>query len=293
MKEKKIVFIGGDSRQLAAAQRVSELGCSVHAWGIPGEMPENVVRIDDISAAYDADILVLPLPMSGDGITVNCTGIFSDFSPKISDIFENAKNIPICAGRIAPKIKNDANRLGIRIFDYFESEELKIKNAYLTAEGAVSLAMNELSFSLAGTKTAVIGYGRIGKFLARMLHSLESSVTVAARKGTDLAYVCGFGYNALKIEVNDGESSLSQLSEFDIVFNTAPYWVLDEAVLKNFTPKTLVIDLASAPGGVDPEAAKKYGIKVISAQGLPGKYAPLTAGRFVGDAIGELIPKIK
>lgn len=293
MKAKKVSFIGGDARQLAAAQRVSELGYSVSVWGIPGDALGSATRIDCISEAYGADVLVLPLPMSGDGITVNCVGNFRDIAPKISDIFENAKNIPICAGRIAPKIKSEATRLNVRIFDYFESEELKIKNAYLTAEGAVSLAMNELSFSLSGAKTAVIGYGRIGKFLARMLHSLESSVTVAARKGTDLAYVSGFGFNTLKIEVRDGESSLCALSDYDIVFNTAPYWVLDESVLRRFTPKTLIIDLASAPGGVDPEAAEKYGIRVISAQGLPGKYAPLTAGRFVGDAIGELIPKIK
>ena len=293
MKEKRVVFIGGDMRQMAAAQRLAELSFSVAVWGIPGEVRGNVRRIDDIRAAYDADIIVLPLPMSGDGITVNCVGNFRDMAPKISEIFENAQGIPICAGRISPKIKNEAQKRGIRLFDYFDSEELKIKNAYLTAEAAVSLAMNELSIALAGAKTAVIGYGRIGKFLAGMLAALDSPVTVAARKGTDIAYASGFGFDTLKIAVTCGESSLAALSGYSVVFNTAPYWLFDESVLRRFDPETLIIDLASAPGGVDPEAAKKYGIRVISAQGLPGKYAPLTAGRFVGDAIGELIPKIK
>ena len=130
MKEKKVVFIGGDMRQLAAAQRVSELGYAVGVWGIPGEA--KVRRIEKLGLAYDADVLVLPLPMSGDGLTVNCTGVFRDSAPKISEIFENAKGIPICAGRISPKIKDEAQKRGVRIFDYFESEELKIKNAYPT-----------------------------------------------------------------------------------------------------------------------------------------------------------------
>lgn len=290
MKEKKIVFIGGDMRQLAAAQRVSELGYAVSVWGIPGEA--KVRRIERLGLAYDADVLVLPLPMSGDGRTVNCTGIFRDSAPKISEIFENAKSIPICAGRISPKLKDEAKKMGVRVFDYFESEELKIKNAYLTAEGATALAMNELGIALAGSKTAVVGYGRIGKFLARMLGSLDSAVTVAARKGTDLAYASGFGFDTLKIAVSGGESSLSALAGCDVIFNTAPYWLFDESVLKGFRPNSLIIDLASAPGGVDPEAAEKYGIRVIAAPGLPGKYAPLTAGRFLGDAVAELLPKI-
>jgi dipicolinate synthase subunit A len=187
---------------------------------------------------------------------------------------------------------DEAARLGVRLYDYFDSEELKIKNAYLTAEGAVSLAMNELDLAIAGSRTAVVGYGRIGKFLARMLASLDSSVTVAARKPTDLAYAAGFGLDTLKITSRDGRSSLCDLADCHVIFNTAPHWLFDSAVLPELSPDTLIIDLASAPGGVDPEAAGKYGIRVISALGLPGKYAPLTAGRYVGEAIVELIPKI-
>ena len=292
MKEKKVVFIGGDMRQMAAAQRVSELGYEVCVLDIPGEARGNVCRIENFGLACGADAWVLPLPMSGDGITVNCVEGFRQRAPRISEIFDCAKNIPICAGRISPKIKDEAQKRGVRIFDYFDSEELKIKNAYLTAEGATALAMNELGIALAKSKTAVVGYGRIGKFLAGMLRSLDSAVTVAARKGTDLAYASGFGFDTLKICVEGSVSSLSALGGYDVIFNTAPCWLFDESVLKSFSSDSLIIDLASAPGGVDPEAAEKYSVRVISAQGLPGKYAPLTAGRFLGDAVAELLPKI-
>lgn len=288
MKEKKIAFIGGDARQMAAALRVRELGYSVSVFGIPGEVRDGVESLGSFADAYTADVLVLPLPMSGDGITVSCAGD----SPRLAEIFENAGGIPILGGRVSPRAADEASRLGVRLYDYFDSEELKIKNAYLTAEGAVSLAMNELDIALAGSRTAVVGYGRIGKFLARMLVSLDSDVTVAARKPTDLAYAAGFGLDTLKITARDGRSSLCDLADCHVIFNTAPHWVFDGSVLSELSSDTLIIDLASAPGGVDPEAAKKYGIRVISALGLPGKYAPMTAGRFVGEAIAELIPKI-
>ena len=292
MKEKKRAFIGGDMRQMAAALRIREMGYAVSVWGIPCEVRGGVTRLEKLRAAYDADLLVLPLPMSGDGVTVNCVGNARDHAPRIDEIFENSGGVPILGGRIPPRIADEAARRGVRLYDYFDSEELKIKNAYLTAEGAVSLAMNELGIALAESKTAVVGYGRIGKFLARMLASLDSDVTVAARKSTDLAYAAGFGLDTLKIAVRAGKSSLCELSDRHVIFNTAPHWLFDSSVLSELPPETLIIDLASAPGGVDPEAAQKYNIRVISALGLPGKYAPLTAGRFLGEAIAELIPKI-
>ena len=120
MKEKKISFIGGDMRQMAAAQRVAELGYEVSVWGIPGEVRGDVRCLEKLSLAYEADVLVLPLPMSGDGVTVNCAGNFRDSAPRISEIFDSAKDIPLCAGRISPKIKDEAQKKGVRIFDYFE-----------------------------------------------------------------------------------------------------------------------------------------------------------------------------
>ena len=48
---------------------------------------------------------------------------------------------------------------------------------------------------------------------------------------------------------------------------------------------TLIIDLASKPGGVDMDAARDLGVKVIWALGLPGKVAPVTAGNIIKETI--------
>ena len=96
----------------------------------------------------------------------------------------------------------------------------------------------------------------------------------AARKESDLAWIRAYGYNG--ISFNNLEKELN--IHYDIIFNTVPFIVLDNNRLELIKEiKPLIIELASKPGGVDLDYAEKYGIKVLNAQGLPGKIAPLTS----------------
>ena len=52
---------------------------------------------------------------------------------------------------------------------------------------------------------------------------------------------------------------------------------------------TLIIDVASKPGGVDFEYAKRNGYKVIHALGIPGKIAPRTAATYMKNIIEKYI----
>ena len=71
--------------------------------------------------------------------------------------------------------------------------------------------------------------------------------------------------------------------------NTAPGLVLTAARLTELPAGALVLDLASAPGGVDFEAARAFGIRCLTAPGLPGKYSPRSAAVFVKDAIYAIL----
>lgn len=178
------------------------------------------------------------------------------------------------------------------LYDYSENELFQIRNALPTAEGAVELAMHELPVTLAGTPVAVIGYGRIGKVLAHLLRAMDAEVTVAARKSSDLAWITLNQYRPLRIEPAGGKSSLAALGErCRVIFNTVPHWLFDRAVLSALRPDTLIIDLASSPGGVDPQAASDCGIRVIRALSLPGKCAPQTAGEIIADAVVTMMAR--
>lgn len=72
---------------------------------------------------------------------------------------------------------------------------------------------------------------------------------------------------------------------YDIIFNTIPTKILDEKRLNLLNKKTLIIDLASKPGGIDFEAAKNLEIKTIWALALPGKVAPETSAEYIWKSI--------
>ena len=76
------------------------------------------------------------------------------------------------------------------------------------------------------------------------------------------------------------------------MINTVPARVLGEAELAELRPDCLVIDLASKPGGVDLDAAARLGKKVVWALSLPGKVAPVTAGRAIRTAIYNILSEL-
>ena len=77
------------------------------------------------------------------------------------------------------------------------------------------------------SKCLVLGFGRIGKILAKMLHGIGAEVYCEARKQQDIAWIQVYGYEAIHLnEVNN------YLGNFDFIFNTIPYLILDKSNLK-------------------------------------------------------------
>ena len=294
MKKIKIALLGGDKRLAVLADFLCEKGFYVECYGIDTvHLSDRVVEAESVGKAIsDSSVVVLPLPMSGDGVHISCPLMKNGDAPEIKDILEKSKGRLIYGGRLSPQIKKLAETAGVEIVDYFDLEELKIRNSVLASEGAMSIAMNRLDRAVFGSKSAVIGYGRLGKTLAPMLKALGSRVTVAARKSTDIAWAAAYGFDTLRIGYEGGATSLKKLADgYDVIFNTAPYWLIDDTVLKVLQKNTIIVDLASAPGGVDPAAAERYGIEVIPALSLPGKYAPVSAGELIGEYLFEMISK--
>ena len=280
----KIAVLGGDMRQKSVAERLNYHGYEAIEWGTGA-----LCALDYKTVIEAADVVVLPMPVSGDGCFLFCP--LADRAatpPKISEILELSSEKQVFGGRFSPAVKKYADDIGVNCTDYFEGEDFQIFNSSLTAEGAIFLAMSELKRSIFGAKCAVIGYGKIGKTLAPKLQALGAEVTVSARKISDIAFASAFGYNVIKT------SEVENLDkDVDVIFNTVPYWVFDEKVLSNLGKNTFIIDLSSAPGGVDVAAAKKLGVQVITAPGLPGKYAPGSAGTIIADGIVSILKKQK
>lgn len=156
---------------------------------------------------------------------------------------------------------------GIQMIDLLEDPVYLTENAFITADCAIRLCGLSLKSTWADSRILVIGWGRIGKQLCRMLKSLGANVTVCARKAPDRALLNAFGYYAIGPEQLNGEG-------YDVIFNTAPNLRLEEAALSDCP---LPMDLASQEGLI--------GKDVIYARGLPGIYAPFSSGKRIASMI--------
>ncbi len=287
----KISMIGGDARQLAAAERLSEDYGEIKLWGT-GSAASEGSRVKVCGSLEDAvagsNVIVFPLPASTDGVKLNCPHAPGGTAPKLLSILNiTDSSVKIIGGKFPPPFLRTASERGFSVHDYFESEAFQIKNAYTTAEAALSIAMNSLDRNLRGAKIAVTGYGRISKHLCSLLICIGSEVTVAARRDSDIAWAQSNGCKTVKLGAPEAVSSLAQ--GYDIIFNTVPAWLFDRSFLEKADRRTLIIDLASPPGGVDVCAARELNSNVSWALSLPGKYAPASAGELIAECVGSIL----
>ena len=289
----KIGILGGDTRQAAVCSLFARLGVECALWGIDCKTHEyhedSIVRSADWRGALGgASAVILPLPLTTDGVRLNCgknTARPDIYIPRITEIIQAVdKDCLIFAGKVPVNIQRFSAENNRRIIDYYESEDFQIKNAVPTAEGAIAVAIREMDITLSGSNVSVIGYGRIGRTLALRLISLGCRVTCIARSKRDLAWAEGDGCRTIKL-AEYRESPIS----YDAIFNTVPHMIFDEHVVRALPYGQLFIDLASLNGGIDSEAAENHGIRVVKALSLPGKCSPFTAGKIIFDSVKDTL----
>lgn len=226
----RLYIPGEDERSLLLKQRCKEKGY--------------------ILTEMNPDAVVLPLPKARCGDLKRCF--------REGQLF-------VC-GMVDEGINEEAEEKNWQMKNVLEDEQFLLENARLTAEGAVYKAMCARQGALCRKNCLVIGYGRIGKWLTRMLRGMGCDVTVCARREASRKMA--------------GESSVDvhQISEIigkmDVIFNTVPAVVLTEKELQKVKSDVILMELASAPYGMDLAAAEKLGLNVQIEGGLPGRYCP-------------------
>lgn len=228
----------------------------------------------------NADYIIAPIPFSRDGVKLTGEIIECD------ELIKNLYNKVLFTGAVSDKIKEKLK--GIEYYDLMELDEVATLNAIPTAEGAIFEAIKNSDITLANSNVLIMGYGRIGKVLANMLKGMNAKVYCEARKEKDIANIQAMGYNSIYIhELN------SYLPKMDYIFNTIPKKMIDQTNIKYINKECTIIDLASAPGGVDFEVARNIGLNVTWALSLPSKVAPKSAAKYIKEAIDNIISKEK
>ncbi len=279
---KTFAIIGGDKRQLYCARSLADDGFDVILGGFDKVLSMRGVRLMTPSeAAKNAEVIILPLPsVNKDGFIPAC---FSEKQISINELapFLSGKRV-FCA--MKEKVLSNALSLNPKLLsDYYAREDFVLSNAYVTAEGAIKIAMEKFEGTLNGSKILVCGFGRIGKALARLLSGFNPRLTISARKSEDLAAIKMLGAKAVRTEELYNENA------FDIIFSTVPALIFRPELLAKIAHDAVLIDLASAPGSVDFEAADRLDIDYIHALSLPGKSSPKTAGEIIKDTVYTIL----
>ncbi len=280
--ELKIAVLGGDKREEILVQALIAAGASVMLVGYP--KATGAMKAELSSALSAADAIIAPMSNTDpDGVIL---AVPTEEKIQLSaELLAQAKpGVPFLIGKAKPKVRTWIQRANLKLVELGELDELAILNAVPTAEGAVQLAMEKMPITVQGSRALVLGFGRCGSSLAKLLAAMGAKTAVAARSASQLALVRAWGLASVKLAQLEAE-----IGQFQVIFNTIPALVLTERLLAKTRAEVLIIDLASAPGGVDFAAAERMQREALLALGLPGKVAPVSAGKILAEVIPSLL----
>ncbi|MBQ9983803.1 MAG: dipicolinate synthase subunit DpsA [Lachnospiraceae bacterium] len=281
MRQFDVALVGGDARIAYMAPYLLKKGYRVIGYGLStdNEIKDSFVEAQSLKEAIEsAGCIVGGIPLFKGNLLSSQQPLSDLLKVQFDALLQKGQKI---FGGIVPDEFIDAcKERGVTCYDFMKYEPYVIKNAVATAEGSILEALQHQKTSIHGSKTLVLGYGRCGRVLAQKLKGLGAKVCVCSQSEEELAQAYTYGMEMLAL------SELKEyISDYEYIYNTIPAVVLSQDILRGVRKDTLVIDIASAPGGVESEVAKKFGIRVLYCYGLPGKYAPKTAAQGLAEYV--------
>lgn len=271
MEKKNIIILGGDKRFEWVKTQLSDKGFSVCECKDGTEL---------LSHTENGKTVVLPLPVSRDGVNINMNCEREPISLKtLVSCLE--KGDTVIGGIVSPQLKAELIKKGVAVFDYYDGEMIN-ENAVLTAKALLNV-FSENNIDFHNMRSLITGFGRTARATADLLFTENCDFSICARseqaekeaKNKDYSF---FYLDALPDKIKD----------YRLVINTVPALILNEKVLSEADKSTVIVDIASAPFGADENTAKAFSIKLIRALSLPGKYCPRQAGALIADRIESI-----
>jgi dipicolinate synthase subunit A len=283
----QIAVIGGDARQLEIIRKLTELDARLSLIGFEqldhaftGAVKEKLDEVD--FSNMDAIIL----PVAGANLEGQVETIFSNEKVILTAeiLMKTPEHCTVYSGISNSYLSGITDQAKRNLVQLFARDDVAIYNSIPTVEGTIMMAIQHTDFTIHGSNIVVLGFGRCGMSLARTFHALGAKVKVGARKSEHLARITEMGVTPFHL--NDTQK---EVKDTDILINTVPYLIVSAAVISKMPAHTLIIDIASKPGGTDFRYAEKRGIKALLAPSLPGIVAPKTAGQILADVLAQLL----
>ena len=208
--------------------------------------------------------VLLPIPTTRDNIYITNTEFLLD---ELKDYA--AQGVLFAGYGIPSEVRESLVFSGAAVFDAGKCEKFLLENARISARGALGVLLTDTERDIADMKLGIIGYGRIGREMCRMLLMLGAKVRLFTTRVSVARDLCLDGVSAEVISAD------CDLGDLDILINTAPAVIIpDEKIPKNLE----IMDLASGNIFKPSQRLRKLA-------SIPEKMYPKTAGRLYAEAI--------
>ncbi len=284
-KQYDIAVIGGDLRQIYMANEFIYKGYSVIVYGLSHQtlsaQAKSAKTLEE--ALSSSHTIICPVPFTRNQFNITNEDGFPDLTVEnlLNNLRESSK---LFGGNIPSSVSKYCSTHSITVYDLMEMNDVAILNAVATAEGSIAEAIKRSTINLHQSNCLVLGFGRCAQVLAKKLYALDAAVCIGARSKDARAFAEAFGYTSISLDYLD-----DQLINFNFIFNTIPSVILTKSRLEKVLPQVTIIDIASAPGGIDYNAAESAKINATLCPGLPGRYAPKTSGEILVSAIENIL----
>ncbi|HKL73958.1 MAG TPA: hypothetical protein VJ903_03605 [Clostridia bacterium] len=210
--------------------------------------------------------------------------LLTKVTEQLAEKFE--ENSTLFSRGVSKEVQQILNKKNVKFYNLLEDEIFIVKNAYITAEGALGHVIFNTTTTLKLMPVLILGYGRVGKSVSKLFKDNYSVVTVATDDKKEFSIA-----SIIADEVCTLSSYKEKLGNFSVIINTIPKKILEGETLKLINKDCFILDLASNPGGVDYEQATYLNLNYLHALGVPGKVAPKTAGLYIKDIIMKVLGK--
>ena len=272
-----ISIVGGDKRNFILSELLEEEGFCTHTFGIGCD---EIISLEE--CVERSKYIVTATPFSNDGEYIYATNPTEKI--RIDDFIKYSRDKVIIGGKFSDIQINEFEKNRNKVVDLMKYEELAQKNVIPTVEGIVKIIIENTDITIDESNIAIVGYGRIGKRLSKILSAMGANIFCVDNKKEEVANIELSGYNVIENICAD--------KEFDVIVNTVPKMVIGEKELKKIGKETLIVDVASKPGGIDYDYANKNNYKVIQSLGIPGKIAPRTAAKYIKEIVKKVIIEV-
>ena len=287
LKNNSVCFVGGDLRQYYLACIFSSQNFDIHSYDLSLAPPSTYASFntntlsstchthDSLAEALSCcNIIILPYQLDK---------VLAD---ELSMHIELLKNKYIFSGNIPNSLKQVLESHTIIYHNYFNPDYIARANAIATAEGTILELIKRSPYNLHGSHILITGYGNCAQVLANKLAGLNTHVTICCRN--QFQHFCAQSNGLDYISITDLENNINN---FEYIINTIPFNVLTNTILSHLNKCTIIIDIASSPGGLDINYATSLGINATVLPGIPGKVSPYSSASILYNYINDVLSK--